>query len=209
MDYFKRLSNEEYSQAREKLFQIIKCGYSDTPHSYEKISLIKQKNWFAVPIAIEGGFYRNTLEGFVEAAKIFGRSTVIGLWIEADEETPTDYRAFSSPATYEGVIEFNKETDFLLKNNVVFAGNPDWLYIWLNDDINIVYAPESVKELFIETSIDEAFNNFHAWSQSVSEQALKSYLQKIGRTGDTFAQRLYTSLKQFNEASEGKEVRIS
>lgn len=209
LNYLKRLTSDEYSQIREKLFRIIKCAHSDVPHSYEKISLIKQKNWLAVPIAVEGGFHRNTLEGFVEASKRFGRSTVIGLWLEADEEIPTDYRAFSSPATYEGLIEFNKEIDFLLNNNVVFAGNPDWLYIWFVDDINIIYAPESVIELFIKASINKAFDNFHAWIESVPEQALKNYLQRIGTTGNTFAERLYENLKLFNEAPEETEVRIS
>ena len=125
--YLKRLDLEEYDRARERLSRVVK----QIPESSVdgKVALIKQENWIAVPMIIDTGFSQKTLEGFVKAAKNSDRSQIIATWIYRfiRDSSPI---AFSVPAIVEAVKEFYQDIDLLLMNCAVFAGKPDWVYIW-------------------------------------------------------------------------------
>lgn len=202
--YIKRLTIEEYYQAKERLSHVVKYLPKDSENG--SIALIKQENWIAVPIVIEGGFFQKTLESFVKAAKNYERSEIITTWIEPiiSDSSPT---AFSAPAIEEGVKEFNRAPDLLLMNCVVFAGNPDWVYIWFVDYFNIIYARESITQLFINNKPDEAFQTFYTSLNELPElRAVQEYFKRKGN--ENTLERLYNNLKKFNNALPGTEVII-
>lgn len=202
--HLKRLTIEEYDQAKELLSRVVKYLPEDLGNG--SISLVKQENWIAVPMAIDGGFSLKTLEGFVKAAESYGHSEVTGTWIVPIDPDSLP-RAFSVPAILEGVQEFNLDIDLLLMNCVVFAGNLDWVYIWIVDDLDIIYGTEPITRLFTYMSVDEAFEAFRTWlDESQKSQATREYFEKKGT--ENILERVYHDLKQFNNASLGTEVII-
>lgn len=202
--HLKRLTSEEYYQAKERLSRVVK--YLPEGSGNGSISLVKQSDWIAVPIAIEGGFFPKTLEGFVKAAESYGRSEVIGTWIEPINPDSSP-RAFSVPAILEGVQEFHLDVDFLLMNCAVFAGTPDWVYIWFIDDIDIIYGTEPITRFFTDMSVNEAFKTFRTWlDESPKAQATREYFERK-ETENTLG-RVYHDLKEFNNALPRTEVII-
>lgn len=202
--YLKRLTTEEYSLAKERLSHLVK--YLPEGSGNGRISLVKQKDWIAVPMAIDGGFFPKTLEGFVKAAENYRRSEIIGTWI-APIDPNSPQRAFSVTATLEGVQKLNLDIDFLLMNCAVFAGNPDWVYIWIVDDLDIIYATEPITRLFTDTSAREAFEAFRTWlSESQKSRAIREHYSLKG--SENTLERVYHDLKEFNNAPTGTEVII-
>ncbi|MEA5507201.1 hypothetical protein VB735_29720 [Halotia wernerae UHCC 0503] len=202
--HLKRLTTEEYYQAKEYLSRVVK--YLPSTLSNGSISLVKQEDWFAVPMAINGGFFPKTLDGFVKAAESYGRSKVIGTWI-APVNPDSQTRAFSVPAILEGVQEFYLDVDFLLMNCFVFAGNPDWVYIWIVDDLDIVCGTEPITRLFTDMNVDQAFEAFSIWlNESPESRAIQEYFKKKGI--ENTLERVYHDLKQFNNTPRGTEVII-
>ena len=200
--YLKRLDLEEYDRARERLSRVVK----QIPESSVdgKVALIKQENWIAVPMIIDTGFSQKTLEGFVKAAKNSDRSQIIATWIDRfiRDSSPI---AFSVPAIVEAVQEFYQDIDLLLMNCAVFAGKPDWVYIWYIEYVDIIYAQESIVKLFIDMKPDEAFQAFHTClNESPELLSIREYFQNKG-TEDTLM-AVYNDLKKFNDAPTGTEV---
>lgn len=201
--HIKRLTIEKYYQALEDLSRVVK--YQQNGLGNGSISLVKKENWIAVPFTIDGGFFPKTLSGFVKAAESYNRSEVIATWIEPiDQDLP---RAFSVPAILEGVQEFNLDVDLLLMNCAVFAGYPDWVYIWFIDNLDIIYATEPITRIFTDLSVDKAFAAFRTWlDDSPISQITRGHFQSQG-TENTL-ERVYDDLKEFNNAAPGTEVII-
>jgi hypothetical protein len=201
--YLKKLTIEEYYQAKENLSGIVKYPEGLGNGS---ISLVKQEDWIAVPMAIDGGFFPKTLKAFVKAAESYGRSEVIATWIIPLEPDFLPI-AFSVPAILEGVQEFCLDVDLMLMNCAVFAGNPDWVYIWFVDYLDIIYATEAIAGLFTDMNLDEAFEAFRQWiDNSPESQATREYFKR--KRSEYPLDRLYHDLKEFNNAPPKTEVII-
>ncbi len=203
--YLKRLEIDKYNQVKECLSHIVR--YIPEDSSNEKVALIKQENWIAIPMNIEGGFFPKTLECFVEATKFYNCTELFATWI-APFMTNSSPVAFSVPPIIEGVKELNQDTDLLLMNCVVFAGKPDWVYIWFVDYIDIIYAEKSIVRLFTDMESDEAFQAFHSsLNKSPELRATRDYFQRKGIEDNLMA--IYNDLKKFNNIAGGTEVIIN
>jgi hypothetical protein len=205
--YVRRLTVEECDHAEKHLSKLVK--YVQTESGSEKVALVKQKDWIAVPIAIDGGFFQNSVEGFVKAAQCYKRSEIIGTWIGLTQlhvsELSFPLPAYSVPATLEGAWELDPGTDLTITNCAVFAGSPDWVYVRMVDDLQIIYGPELITQMFTGMSADEAFEVYNTWlEQSPMSQYVQTCADRVG-TEHTF-KRIYHDLKSFISAPPGTEV---
>lgn len=202
--YLKRLDLDEYNRVRERLSRVVKQIPESSVNG--KVVLIKQENWIAVPMIIDTKFSPKTLESFVKAAKNYDRSQIIATWI--DRFIRDSYPiAFSVPAIFEAVQEFYQDIDLLLMNCAVFAGKPDWVYIWYIEYVDIIYAEESIVKLFIDMKPDEAFQAFHTCLNELPELiAIRERFQNRSMADNLMA--IYDDLKKFNDAPAGTEVII-
>jgi hypothetical protein len=202
--YVKRLTVEECTHALERLSQLVK--YVPT-ESGSKVALVKQKDWIAVPLAIDGGFLPKTVEGFVKAAEYYKRSEVIGTWISLDlNEVSFPLPVYSVPALLEAAQELAPGTDLMIVDCAVFAGSPDWVYVRMVDDLQIIYGPEPITQMFTGMNADEAFENYRTGFEQAMLQYRQTYPNEV--VGEHTLERIYRDLKSFISASPGTEVII-
>ncbi len=207
--YVRRLTVEECTHALNYLSKLIK--YVQTGSGSEELALVKQKDWIAVPIAIDGGFFQNAVEGFVKAAECYKRSEIIGVrtdLIDSDLSKITfPLPGYSVPATLEGASELDPGTDLTIIGCAAFAGNPDWVYVRMVDDLQIIYGPEPITQMFTGTSVDKAFEDYQTWlEQSPMSQYVQTRADSLG--GEHIYKRIYRDLKSFISAPAGTEVII-
>jgi hypothetical protein len=220
--HVKKLTIDENNQMQERLSQLIKYE----PGSSTRIVLTKQKDWIAVPLAIEEMFTSQTLDSFVKAAESYGRSEVIATWIDhtidqGSKELNYGYGrdlilpvSYSVPAVLEGVRELYLGSDLTFLDCAVFAGNPDWVYIRMMDFVQIIYGPEAITRMFLNTGVDEAFEAFRTWFLPLSQevqapsQELQALSQAFVQDVQTFSDTVYRNLRTFNAAPPGTEVTV-
>ncbi len=202
--YVKRLTVEECTHALGRLSQVVK--YVST-ESGSKVALVKQKDWIAVPIAIDGGFLLKTVEGFVKAAEYHKRSEIIGTWIGLNlDEISLPLPVYSVPALLEAAQELAPSTDLTLTDSAVFAGSPDWVYVRMVDDPQIIYGPEPITQMFTGMSSDDAFENYRTGLEQAILQYMQTYPNEV--VDEHTLERIYRDLKSFISAPAGTEVII-
>ncbi len=205
--FAKRLTIEECIHATERLSQVVKSMLTE---SGSKVTLVKQKDWIAVPIAIDGGVFQNAVEGFVKAAQYYERSEIIGTWIGMTEldvkELSFPLPVYSVPATLEGAWELD-HGDLMITDCAAFAGSPDWVYVRMVEELQIIYGPEPITQMFTGVSVDKAFEDYQTWlEQSPMSQYVQTCADRVG-SEHTF-KRIYRDLKNFISAPPGTEVII-
>jgi hypothetical protein len=220
--YVKRLTIDENNYMQKRLSNLVKYG----PGNSIRIVLTKQKDWIAVPIAIEEMFAAQTLDGFVKAADFYGRSEVVATWIDQiiDQESKElnygygrDLKlpvSYSVPAVLEGVRELYLGSDLTFFDCAVFAGNPDWVYIRMMDYVQIIYGPEAITRMFLNMGVDEAFEAFRTWflplphEVQASSQELQALSQSFLQEVQAFSDTVYRNLRTFNAALPSTEVTV-
>jgi hypothetical protein len=208
--HVRRLTIEECTDALKRLSQLIK--YVQTGSGSEKLALVKQKDWIAVPIAIDGGFFQNAVEGFVKAAEYYERSEIIGIRIDLIDSDLSEITfplpGYSVPATLEGAWELDPGTDLMIADCAAFAGNPDWVYVRKIEELQIIYGTEPITQMFTGISVDKAFENYQTWlEQSPMSKYWQTYSDRTG--SEHLFKRIYNDLKSFNDgALPGTEVVI-
>lgn len=210
-NYVRRLTIDENNYMQKRLSNLVKYG----PGNSTRIVLTKQKDWIAVPIAIEEMFASQTLDGFVEAAESYGRPEMFATWIDQiiDQESKElnygygrDLKlpvSYSVPAVLEGVRELYLGSDLTFFDCAVFAGNPDWVYIRMMDYVQIIYGPEAITRMFLNMGVDEAFEAFRTWFLPLPHE-VQAFSQEVQAFSDT----VYRNLRTFNAALPGTEVTV-
>lgn len=220
--YVKRLTIDENNYMQKRLSNLVRYGLGNST----RIVLTKQKNWIAVPIAIEEMFASQTLDGFVKAAESYGRSEVVATWIDhiidqRSKELNYGYGSglklpvsYSVPAVIEGVREIYLGSDLTFLDCAVFAGSPDWIYVRMMDYVQIIYGPETITRMFLNMSVDEAFEAFRTWflllpkEVQAPSQELQALSQAFLQDVQAFSDAVYRNLRTFNAAPAGTEVTV-
>jgi hypothetical protein len=142
---------------------------------------------------------------FVKAAEYYKRSEIIGTWISLHpNEISFPLPVYSVPALLEAVQELVPGTDLTLIDCAVFAGNPDWVYVRMVDDHQIIYGPEPIIRMFTGVSADEAFENHRTGFEQAMLQYRQTYPNEV--VGEHTLERTYHDLKSFISAPPGTEV---
>ena len=142
----------------------------------DRIAIVKKQGWIAIPV--ETGYHLSPEEQG-KLHLVLQRRKISCFYAVAMEQLSNFPKAFSIPASSEGIEEFNRCCGAFLFT--IFSGKLDWLVLCTELDFYIVAGEESFVQQFLGCSVEDAFLEFSdfisddSWSELMKSKLVRLY----------------------------------